>query len=955
MTPGFCFAAFENKVVLQFSRLELMDQWWHWLVLMAIVGLVIAYVAYWYRRDWTELPRPLGIALLALRLTALLGVLIFFLDLQKRTEQQLVRPSRLAVLIDTSLSMDLPPDESVRSAGSRSDEVIAMLSDTKVVEQFTRFHDTTFYRFDQSSRPTPIASFSKPRAASTSDVSIIDGLNKTWRVGSTVCWVGSVIVGVAIGLFLLAIGMRLIAPGPSLAMGYVVLAGVVSLIFGIVIVGVAMLQSAELPLASLWNSVPPDFQQIASGNRANEADDQTSIDQATLAWRELIQPNGTESRIGDGIQSILEQERAAPLAGVLVITDGQNNAGTSPSDAVSVAQLNGVPIYAIGLGSAASPRNVRMVDVEAPKRVFPGDNFRVTALLQSSGLEGQTATIQLRRMSATDREASFAIEQERAFELQADETIQPIRFEVTPDTLGEWVYEVRVIPPESDTNSTDNEFETQVRVVEPRTTVLLMASGPTREYQFVRNMLYRDESVQSHVYLQTGGEGISQESQKLLKEFPTTLSELLEYDVILAFDADWMELTTEQASLVEQWVAGQAGGLILVAGPVATPRWTGTEGNGDARATVFRSLCPAILNSRGTRLVSMGRFESETSYPLDVTPDGIRTEFMQVATGTEEVPSEIRSMDVWQEFSGVYSFFACYDAKPAATILSYFSDPSMTVDGKLPIYQAAQFFGAGRVVFQGGGEIWRMRELSVDYFDQFYIKLVRWAGQGRLLRDSDRGQLLLDREQTFVGEQVVVRAVLRDEQFQPLLASQVECQILEPDDRRKSLSLLPIQDPSQPGVYVGQFLTKQTGNYTVQLPIGGLANQEVVSQQVTVRLPAKEIQRPQRNDVVLEEITSKTGGRYFLGIEQAIEPTALSQSKWAEVIKNTSDEESTDEAATGEFVASVVAAVPPVDQTTFFPGTPDREFQFRLMSILLALIAGSLTMEWLFRRICRLA
>ena len=206
--------------------------------------------------------------------------------------------------------------------------------------------------------------------------------------------------------------------------------------------------------------------------------------------------------------------------------------------------------------------------------------------------------------------------------------------------------------------------------------------------------------------------------------------------------------------------------------------------------------------------------------------------------------------------------------------------------------------------------------------------MVRWAGQGRLLRDSDRGILLLDKQQAIVGEQVMVRAVLRDASFQPTIMPEAQAKLIDPSGRSIPLNLAPIPDPSQPGVYLGQFFTKASGTYEVQLPVGGLADQQLLSQQVTVRVPALEIQRPQRNDPLLSELANRTGGKYWLGMESLV-----SDAK----------------------ILPLVQAIEPRDQTNFLPGAPDREFQQRLMGILMALIVGCLSMEWLIRRLSKLA
>ena len=51
------------------------------------------------------------------------------------------------------------------------------------------------------------------------------------------------------------------------------------------------------------------------------------------------------------------------LAGVIVLTDGANNAGIDPAAAVAALGKAGVPVFPLGIGSDRLPANVRVADV----------------------------------------------------------------------------------------------------------------------------------------------------------------------------------------------------------------------------------------------------------------------------------------------------------------------------------------------------------------------------------------------------------------------------------------------------------------------------------------------------------------------------------------------------------------------------------------------------------------
>ena len=135
----------------------------------------------------------------------------------------------------------------------------------------------------------------------------------------------------------------------------------------------------------------------------------------------------------------------------------------------------------------------------------------------------------------------------------------------------------------------------------------------------------------------------------------------------------------------------------------------------------------------------------------------------------------------------MYGYFSVRGLKPGATLYATYSDPRAATEGS-PVYMAGQFFGSGRVFYLGSGEMWRLRELDETYFEQFYTKLIRHVSQGRLLRGSNRGVLLVERDRYLLGNTVAVRAQLNDAQLEPLEAPSVKLEIIAPggelaDDR----------------------------------------------------------------------------------------------------------------------------------------------------------------------------
>ena len=134
------------QVFHQLSRVQAMTMWWHWLLLFLVCGVIGVFVVVLYLRDTVELSSGKSLMLLVLRLAAFVGVLFFFLDLEKRTERQVVKNSRTMILVDTSLSMGIQDAE---SAGGRRriDLVIAELAEGDLIAKLRLQHDVVVYRF----------------------------------------------------------------------------------------------------------------------------------------------------------------------------------------------------------------------------------------------------------------------------------------------------------------------------------------------------------------------------------------------------------------------------------------------------------------------------------------------------------------------------------------------------------------------------------------------------------------------------------------------------------------------------------------------------------------------------------------------------------------------------------------------------------------------------------------
>jgi len=785
--------------------LENCTEWWQ-LPALVVAGLgVAAFVIWTYRRDAAELPRPVRVGLACLRLGALAAVAVALVDLERTAEHEIVFPSRVAVLVDTSGSMALTDDAAAADppgpSRRRQDQALELLQAGGLLEAIATDHEVALWRFADESERVAIV----PRG------------------------------------------------GP-------------------------------LPAADM----------VAGGLAAE----------------------GPETRLGDALTRLLEEDAAATLAGIVLVSDGGSNAGLEPLAAARAAAARGLPIHAIGVGSEDLPVNVRVADVVVPVRVFPADRFTVTGYLQPQGLEGRQVRVELAEIPAAgvnpDPSAPAAVRVIDAADvvLGADGELVPVRFDVPGlESPGRRSLVVRVQPPAGDRQPGDDAQTAEIEVVDQVTHVLLMAGGPGREYQFMRNVLDRDRSFAVDVLLGTTAAGISQDARKILQAFPASDEALADYDAVVAIDVDWRQLDPAARSRLERWVASESGGLLLLAGGVSTEAWLA-----DPRMQSIRGLFPIELR-RPSEVGAGGAGGGELPRPLEFTREGREAEFLWLA------PNQAASELAWETFPGV---FTCYDGgspKPGATVYARALPPAGRGGAAAaPVYFAGQFYGSGSVFSCGSAELWRLRSAVPGGHERLVTQLVRHVSQGRLLRGVRQGRLLVDRDRYPVGAAVVVRVVVPTAAG----AGSPNCRVMPPDGPAVDVPLVP--EPGRGDVLRGSFAVSRAGRWQIDARLSGSA--EPMSRGIVAQLPDRELIRPRMNRVVLESVAAAAAGRTRF----------LADGPW-----------------TPADAVALAAALPERSRREYETGASDPVFKQRLNGLLLACAVGLLCVEWIGRRLMKLA
>ena len=396
----------------------------------------------------------------------------------------------------------------------------------------------------------------------------------------------------------------------------------------------------------------------------------------------------------------------------------------------------------------------------------------------------------------------------------------------------------------------DNAATREVRIFDRPFEVLVVAGGPTRDYRFARNALFRHPSAEIDIWLQSGRPGISQESRELLFEFPDSREKLFGYDVLLGFDPDWDALSDEQIGWVREWVADAGGGLLVEVGGVHTSKLTGVN----ERLEPLRVLYPLELEP--IRLSLGSGQDRDRRFPIALTESGEAADFLQL-----EFDGETPGRTVWDQFSGIYSALPASAVKAGATVFAEFPNPVLRGASGNPPVIAEQRYGQGTVLYLGTSELWRLRSLDEDIYDRLWVKLVRRAAQGRSRQGLQRAVWLVDGREQPLGQPVTLRARVVSPQFEALPDATRAAEIVQPD----GTPLLPAptlrQDPSRPEEYVGEFRPTQAGRYRLLMPVPG--ENATAEAEIRVELPQLEAATLEQDRETLTRLVEETGGGYF--------------------------------------------------------------------------------------------
>ncbi len=552
--------------------------------------------------------------------------------------------------------------------------------------------------------------------------------------------------------------------------------------------------------------------------------------------------DGARTRLLGAVARVEDELVGAPLAGVVVLSDGADNGGRdvgapSTQDQLSTLRARGVPVYTVGIGSARFGKDIEVAQLEVPHHALRNATVLLDVQIAQRGFGGATLPVVV--------EDSGRVVASQQVTFPRDGEVASVRLRVPVPEPGARMWRVRVAVQPGEEVSENNERRAVVTVQDRHEKVLYVEGEPRPEIKFARRAVEGDAQLQLVTLLRSAKDkylrlGVD-DSLELVNGFPTTRAQLFGYRAIVLGSIEASFFTGDQLRMMADFVSERGGGLLALGGRASFAE-------GGFASTTLADLLPIEMTP-----VSRGDSLRATEITAVATPAGLRHPALQVE-GSDSAVAER-----WRTLPPLTTVNALGRAKAGATVLL---EGRTGERGALRPLLAFQRYGRGRVLALGAQDdwLWQMHaDIAVDdsTHERLWRQMLRW-----LVSDvPDRVEPLLP-DEAGPGEAVVLRAIVRDSAFLKRNGASVSATVISPSGAEQVVPFDWAVD--RDGEYTASFVPDTDGVHEVRVrAVAGRDTVKAAPGFVRVVEPIDEYFGAERRDALLAQLASETGGRRY--------------------------------------------------------------------------------------------
>ncbi len=538
------------------------------------------------------------------------------------------------------------------------------------------------------------------------------------------------------------------------------------------------------------------------------------------------------------LRQITGELATAPIAGIVLVTDGADNHSTNLDATISQFRARNIPVYTIGVGSPDFSRDAEVLRVSAPREVLKDTVVEAEVSVRSRGYSGRRT-----RLLVLERERQL---QSQEITLGSDGEVKTYKVNFSSQAAGPRVFTFRVEPFPDELIPQNNDQTALIQVKDEQPQVLYVEGEPRWEYGFLRRAISLDKNLQLITLLrQAGGKFLRQgvESPSVLeKGFPTGKDELFKFKALIFGSVEANFFTFDQLRIVSDFVSQRGGGFLMLGGK-------NSFGQGGYVNTPIEDMLPVDLGQSARGIPEFQDLE----FRVRVTSYGAQHPITRLSLSEDE------NRKRWDSAPALVGFNPTAGTKPGATILAQGSAPDTR--GQSPIILAFQRFGRGKSVAFATASSWRWKmelEHTNNFYELFWKQMLRW-----LVGDvPDQVSIAAVKSSYSPDESIVVQAEANDASFMPVNNAQVTAQIKAPSGQMNSLQFA--WDVDRDGHYSAPFKAEEEGIYEISgEAFQGTKSLGKAKSNFRIAPSTEEFHNAGMNEDLLKRLSAGTGGRFY--------------------------------------------------------------------------------------------
>lgn len=548
--------------------------------------------------------------------------------------------------------------------------------------------------------------------------------------------------------------------------------------------------------------------------------------------------DGTHTDLGGAMDVAREELSGVPLSGLVMVTDGADNADRALTESLVPLQAAGVPVFTVGLGEESISPDIELGRVELPRTVLEGSSLIVDVVVTQTGFGRSTVPV------IVEDDTRILGQEDVQLGPDGEPVVARVHFEM--DLAGPRRLRFRIPVQDGERVERNNTREVQVEVRGEREKVLYFEGEPRWEVGFIRRALADDENIQVVTLQRTAESKFLRldvdDADELQGGFPRTRQELYRYRSLIIGSIEASFFSHDQLQMIADFVSERGGGLLMLGGRSAFAEggWAGTP---------VEDVMPVVLAAP-----SAGPNGTFAEVKVTPTPAGLTHAAVQLGDDGEGVA------DRWLALPPVTVVNHLWELKPGATALLTGSS------GQLPndqVVLAHQRYGRGKAIALTVQDswLWQMHAdvpLEDQSHETLWRQLLRWLVDGV----PESVVAALDQETVEPGESVRLVATVGDSTYLEVNDATVTARVTTPSGL---VEQVPVDwTVERDGEYAVDFVPSEDGEYEIE--VTATRGDEVLGSDVTFLHTAPsddEYFGAGRRTQTLQRIAEETGGQYY--------------------------------------------------------------------------------------------